>query len=780
MKLIILLLISFNAYSKMPKWSYDPGPNPSDPMGKELIDITANIPNMPSLSDKFMGRKQKFRPAFGPIPWRMRLDENKVKILFMGQDGTHIAEAAGRPATAGFGGRAQDFAHYFGVDEGAAFINAYSFTIKGQYGLYNTPFLWTGEEGIPYAHKTNFVSNELWLLGHDLSSPITKWRNNLIDWIIRNNKKSMKLIVLFGGAARDAAASYAMSMGAKVEGRYEEDMKNISIPFIKSAYAGGNNTFPVVLNKEGKDLYQIKLGENLNYKNAKDQKKALDDIEKRTQDYKDDLALMLNGSYKNGLISSAQLGGFDLDTMTVNGIKTRSLKGLKLSDGTVIENDIVIISLPHPSSLSRTVIEADSYSVGKKRASERVMRDVKVLKSFVKNGWEIEADPGKKNYFAAGENYEYGRTDIGPEFYDFGTPENRMVSRSTARRMSGNANVVIIGTRDNGKFSKSEIKKMTDAKAGNLINSENLFIARPRVLDERYVFDAGPGESLAKIMIENLDLEKIFETKTSMSFKNDGIDAYYVRNHPDVSDFGHYRGILKNSKVLIVADPQGYDDIITARALTGTRGQYLQSLMNHIGIDKNYFLLKTVPFAMDEASIHDWHRTFDLTKEYRHKIYDYYFATEKPKFIIADGDYALKSIKAYLEKSNLSIPVYSLRRSADYKTDLEDLHQIFITDGISRSRKIYKATLANIPRAHLTFYSRVWEGTSGDRVITSAGKEYKGIAFAEVVPKWAYTQNSKLSNKNEAQVRLMLENVKNLGLKLPYESIPSYFERLAQ
>ena len=82
-------------------------------MGKDLIDLTANIPNMPEISNQVMA-DQKFRPAFGPVPWRMLQDTNKVKILFIGQDATHIAEAAGRPATAGFGGRAQDLAASLG------------------------------------------------------------------------------------------------------------------------------------------------------------------------------------------------------------------------------------------------------------------------------------------------------------------------------------------------------------------------------------------------------------------------------------------------------------------------------------------------------------------------------------------------------------------------------------------------------------------------------------------------------------------------------------------
>ena len=113
-------------------WSYDAGPAPETPMGKELIDIVAAQPYMPGISKELTG-DQKFRPAFGPTLWRMLQNPNSIKILFIGQDGTHIAEAAGRTATAGFGGRAQDMAAHFGVETSAAFMNAFAYTIKGQY-----------------------------------------------------------------------------------------------------------------------------------------------------------------------------------------------------------------------------------------------------------------------------------------------------------------------------------------------------------------------------------------------------------------------------------------------------------------------------------------------------------------------------------------------------------------------------------------------------------------------------------------------------------------------
>ena len=774
--LLLAVLTVGTSQAQMPEWSYDAGPDASTAMGRELIDITANIPNMPEISNKIMGRKQKFRPAFGPIPWRMRQEENKVKILFLGQDGTHIAEAAGRPATAGFGGRAQDLAHYFGVNEGAAFINAYSFTIKGQYGVYNTPYIQT-KNGKSSVKSANLVSNKLWAMSNSLKSPIVQWRNDLIDWIIRNNKKSMKLIVLFGGAARDAIATYAKSKGAEVYGRMENSMKNIQVPLTKEEYAGGNNTFPSLVAQDGGDLYEDILGKELSYSSARDQKAARTSLKENLAEYLKKAVFTKGGPYGNGLLNSAQLGGYDLDTMIVNGIKTRSLKGLTLNDGTVIENDIIVISLPHPSSLSRTVMDAETYYEGKLAASKRVMRDVKKLDKFKANGWKIEPDLNKTNFYDAGENYSYGRSDIGPEFYDFGTPKNRMVSRSTARRMSRNANVVIIGTRDNGKFPMSEIRKMSKAKAAFGINQDNLFIARPSAEEDRYTFDPGPGEKMAKVMIQNLDLDKILAAKPGMSFEKNGIAAYNVKTHPSVSDFGHYRGTFKNPKVIVIADPIGYDDIVTARALTGTRGQYIQGMMNDLGVNDDYLVIKTVPFGMDGATHKEWKKVFSQTTKYRAAIAKEMMKSgDRPVIIMTDGVYAAKAARQMFKR-------YKIPRMSLYR---DKVKQTLDLTRIKRSRKLKKAfgnvkfsgKIANIPRSHLSFYSRVWEGTSGDRVITSEGKQYKGLAFAEVVPEWAYKQQLNLDEKGTNGVEDLLQLLRDEGLPLPYESVPRYLRRV--
>jgi uracil-DNA glycosylase len=760
----LLLSIATHVVASLPEWSYDPGPNPHTAMGKELIDLTAAIPHMPEISQQVMA-SQKFRPAFGPVPWRMLQDSNKVKILFIGQDATHIAEAAGRPATAGFGGRAQDLAAYFGVNEGAAFINTYAFTIKGQYGAYDTPYIFRNNDGQDEVRFSNLVENKLWLLSQDIDSPIVKWRNNLIDWIVRNNKSSIKLIVTFGGAARDAMGSYIESKGGKVGSVNDEYMNSIQIAETKLEYAGGNNEFPVIIGHDGKDLYPFMLQKELDYTKVADQAAVKEDIKDQFQNYLDHMVFTKSGPMNNGLIHPAQLGGYDLGKINIKGVKTRSLKGLLLSDGSTISTDILVVELPHPTFLSNQTNE---------QASQAVARDLEVLRPYVNDGWGIPADPGMTNEFSAGQPYRYSRSNIGPEYYDFGTPGTRMVPVSTASRMGGNPHVIVFGTRDRAQFNRTSIDAMTEALPGETFSSEEMFIFRPRSRELRYLFDSGPGESYARLMKENLDFKKIFQLKTDKTFSSSGIDAYYVKNHPDIGDFGHYRGTFNRPRVLIVADPIGYDDLITARALTGTRGQHLQGLMKDLGVNDNYLVIKTVPFGMDDASDEDWEYTLEATSQYREALLGAILNDGTPELIITDGPRAKQEVMRILGEK--PVPVINIHRQQDTaQADILDAAKDI--NALSQFKAAHiKAELLNIPRSHLSFYARTWEGTSGDRVLNSQDK-FRGLAFAVVAPAWAWSQETNLIPAHNRDVEVLIEKLESNNLPLPGESIPDYLLR---
>ena len=762
-------------------WSYDAGPAPETPMGKELIDIVAAQPYMPGISKELTG-DQKFRPAFGPTLWRMLQNPNSIKILFIGQDGTHIAEAAGRTATAGFGGRAQDMAAHFGVETSAAFMNAFAYTIKGQYSGYGAPVI-TEVNGVKKVSFDSVVDNGIWMMAQDQNSPMVKWRNSLIDWIIRNNKDSLRLVVLFGGSAQDAIGTYIESRGGKVGAKYtSEDIvtKKVKVPVFRSQAAGGNKELPIAITKDEKDIFKV-LGVIVPYGDLglkpgdpklaaaelklKEAQKALaDNIEKVYPS----LAVSNAGIGKSGVVHPAQIGGYDLAKILINNSKTISLKGLKLSDGSTLTNDVLVAEFPHPTSLSASPATAPA----------KVEKSLALLKPYAKAGWEIEADKGMTSKFEKEQPYVYGRADIGPAFYDFGTPANRMVSVSSASRMPGQPNIVVIGTRDRPAFDKAKITAATNAQPAAGISNEELFSARPRTLENRYVFDMGPGEKMAKIMKENLDVPLIGKMKNGKDANPnckdpEGAGNFNIKTHPlCVGDFGHYRGTFDKPKIVILADPDGVDDILTSRALTGTRGQYLHGLMQDIGINDKYLVLKTVPFGMDGATDEEWATVLGQTVAYRQKFLEAVMASGKVEMILADGKNAAQAL------TKLKIPFVEIKRNG---TD----NNFGIKEAAVEINKLKKfntftakAAMANIPRSHLGFFSRVWEGTSGTRVLDSNSAEDAGTAFAIIVPAWVYNQKTVIQDKDEREgVNSLKENLEQMGLPREDEKFLDFLKR---
>lgn len=192
---------------------YNPGPDPSTPEGREIIDLYAEIPEYMTMSDDLM-EDQKFRFIFGFMLTRTYFTRNAVKIFFIGQDATHIAEAAKQPGTSGFGARVQSIGNYFGVDQGVATSNAFLSTIKGQYGAFDHVYIETDSSGKRQIRQVGYVDNELWVVANHPDSEIVKKREQFWEWMLKNNPDSLRLFVLFGGAARDSFAEFLIKRGA--------------------------------------------------------------------------------------------------------------------------------------------------------------------------------------------------------------------------------------------------------------------------------------------------------------------------------------------------------------------------------------------------------------------------------------------------------------------------------------------------------------------------------------------------------------------------------------
>ena len=596
----------------------------------------------------------------------------------------------------------------------------------------------------------------------------------------------------FAIAAQDAAAAFVLSRAAKfpqenknttVGTKYTAEQikqNHVQVPEFQVVSLGSNFEGPGPLGGRGQDLYKEVAGlktEEFTYDPETHSTASAAFIARFNADnggIKEKMVFSDKGLHGSGIIEPAQLGGYDIEKMIIapeftdNRGYTLNLKGLKISeDMGRLEHDLLVVDLPHPTYLSRTqqdylaAIAQNPALAGSqdperiKSASEEVAEKVKVLRPYAAKGWHInpdyalDQDTGKPmvNSFAEGALYQYGRADMGPEFYDFGAPASRMVNVSSATRLD--KSVIIFGGRDETAFTGDEAKissdpgyvceicslidKLKQARPEKLPSDKELWTTRPRTPEASFVFDPGPPPEYARLMKENLP-EKTIES------------------HPINKDYGHYRGTFNKPLVLILADQDGWDDLITSRALTGARGQYLHGLMKELGVGDRYLVIKTAPFSTEEK---DWGDIFSATMEYRLKLFTAIMGKNRPRLIVTDGAWAAKEIDRLIAGTANPPPVVRINKAgpgdgsgiADAASAIQRLG-IFPGFTPSAPRK------ADIPRSHLSYYARLWEGTSGDRVITAPGSE-TAKTFAEVAPDWATTQNFTAGNEGPGVQRLL-------------------------
>jgi hypothetical protein len=763
-------------------WEYNSGPDPKTREGRELIDIFAELPEYSVMSDSLMD-SQKFRYFFGLMMTRTYFDRDAVKILFVGQDATHIAEAAKQPGTSGFGARVQSIGNFFGVDQGVATTNAFLSTIKGQYGSFDHPYVEISPDGKPKIRQSSFVDNHLWILANGHESEIRKSRERFWEWMIKNNPKSLRLIILFGGAARDAFAEFLIEHGAKVGTRISaERLTRIRVPETKLTYAGGNNEFPVLVDKNGKDLYAQLVGRELDYEKPEDQAEALKALQNAGEKAVELMAFTSGGLKGSGILNPAQLGGYDLEQVVINGKRTNSLKGLVLSDGTVIQDDIGFTMSAHPSSLSKMT---------PKDASSALKRSFERLEDLKKKGWKVEPDldnDGKPlhNHWAEGEEYEYGRADIRAGYFEFGAPDDRRVSRADASRYD--TQTIVAGTRDRVKVDTSRLQAAKEALPSEEKDPSDLWSVRPRDAKSSAIFDRGPGADIAKALVTSLDRDLLFKPRPGLgvtdnkgqdiTFKTHGIDAYYTKTDPGTGLFGFHRGSFDGARVLILADPHGIDDWITSRALTGARGQYLNGLMNDLGFGEDYLVLKTVPVGMDGASAEDWEVVRQRTEHYRDVAIRIALERGKIEAIFTDGAIAQKEMARVLKSLDVkNIPVFEISRSSsDPSAGIVEAGMKAVDRlGLASATKI-SGVMKDIPRSHLTWWSRIWEGTSGDRVLDVLGKHRGGVRVL-VAPNWVVNQKVKSRPQVLESIRLLKGELESQGLRLGKEPLSRFLNR---
>jgi hypothetical protein len=242
-------------------------------------------------------------------------------------------------------------------------------------------------------------------------------------------------------------------------------------------------------------------------------------------------------------------------------------------------------------------------------------------------------------------------------------------------------------------------------------------------------------------------------------------------------DYAHFRGTFENPRVLIVADPHGYDDLITSRALTGTRGQYWQGVMNDLGVKEKYLVLKTAPYSRVETNLTEWNEIVELTKPYREHVLTALVKESAPEVIIADGEDAIAEVARILGDSKIRVINVDRRGGKADEGIMAAASELEKVSGF-RGRALGK--MADIPRVHLPFYSRIWEGTSGDRVLTSTNAKWAGKAFIEVAPNWATKQKYEFEEADQLGVKALIQSQKENGLPQAADRIDVFMRNIRE
>lgn len=164
-------------------WDYDPGP----PRNRKWPRLFSETPNYRALGKAVMG-SEKFRWHHGPMCYRGRLTDGKVKVLVIGQEGGQDEALSHRAFTGSSGSRMQHFLGHIGITESYLFLNTFVYSIHGQYS-----------------------GSKIRWLAQDPSSPICQHRNELLDYVAERN--DLQLVVAVGTAAKETVRTWVQSHG---------------------------------------------------------------------------------------------------------------------------------------------------------------------------------------------------------------------------------------------------------------------------------------------------------------------------------------------------------------------------------------------------------------------------------------------------------------------------------------------------------------------------------------------------------------------------------------
>ena len=583
------------------------------PIDSEWTNLFANTPNYLAFGNEIIsGKGEKFRWHMGPMFYRGRLTPNDVKIFIIGQEGAQDENISNRSFTGSTGTRMQKFLNYFGVTKSYLFMNTFVYTIKGQYSLYG--------DDATNDYKVKQWKELMWLAQNE-DSIIVKHRHDMFNYMLKTNKKSLRIVIGVGTAGKESLVTWFNSI------------------------APGSCHY-----------------------------------DRLTRDH---------------CVGKNELEG------------------------------IIGIGVRHPG--------ASSARNAGSSATSGISQDFKKKASFIANkiaqdkNWLEKDKDGIQNF---NSEFKYGYASIPHRDFAFGTPWT-FGAEGTSSNRRGSDTIQIFsdegcynnGARVNGRCLTvpPDERPLEDGPDPRL---DYLFYKTPKNTLNKNQRPLGfmdgdlPFEPPKNIVLRNefdLGPQKIAQDLMKFYLKIIAEDdEKEIVQHSSFGPTGMYRGNTTNPSLLIFADQQGHTDLFSGRALTGEKGQQLQTFLNGAGLQGKYLIIRSLP--VDCLDQNDQLACEKLRKN--------------PKVISATKELILNLIKTYNFQSLISYGEYSkeiinfirpnigiFHLDPHTKNPQEEFTSLFeeIKNQHKLSGHFFYNKYVEIPRSDLPYMTRWWMGTSGDR-----------------------------------------------------------------
>lgn len=403
----------------------------------------------------------------------------------------------------------------------------------------------------------------------------------------------------------------------------------------------------------------------------------------------------------------------DMDQCDTSGMVEYFRKGFTASYGERIKanlaegTQIVVIGVPHPGGASQANGGADALANivrGFTKAAQKVAAAKNADKEWLP---QDQDDPLDFKARIAKMNAKFEYKDAGVPYRDFAFGTNKQMGATGTTSNRWKADSIQVFSKLGVYGDKSADYRASDKTVGKFdytkSNIESAgFIAGsdmpwepPRWNGEDSLataYDPGPcGEYDNHEFFSSQDYEDAPCALAGMM-----MTGWNSTKEAQSASFGPtsiYRGRLKGTKILVIADQTSHDDFFSGRALTGETGQKLQTWLNEQNVDGKYAIIRTSAWdALNtDGSLNE--SILQGSEDHLNEILNEVVKRNKPQLVVGLGAWAQQVAEAFAKSKGIEYKALDVSRQA----------------------------LSPIPREDLPYHSRWWMGTSGNRAARGEG-----------------------------------------------------------